>query len=87
MGKVLAVAIPLVLAVYAFFDLLATPSNQVRFLRKPLWFPVLLIPVLGALAWIIFGTRRIAPPPPGRGPRRAPGPRGPDDDPDYLRGL
>lgn len=86
MGKLLLIVVAIVLFVYAFFDLLATRSDRVRHLPKAAWFIVLLIPYLGAGLWIAFGTRRVAPPPPGRG-RRPRGPRGPDDDPDYLRGL
>lgn len=87
MGKALLVVIGIVLLVYAFFDLLATRRDRVRYLPKPLWFAVLLIPYVGALLWIVLGTRRVAPPPPGRGRQQPRGPRGPDDDPDYLRGL
>ncbi|MFT4189716.1 MAG: PLDc N-terminal domain-containing protein [Aeromicrobium sp.] len=85
MGKAILVAVAVVLVIYAFFDALATPSDRVRGLPKPLWVAVvLLVPAVGALAWILLGTTRLRP----NGPRRPrPGPRGPDDDPDYLRGL
>jgi hypothetical protein len=94
MGKALIVIVIVVLLVYAFFDLLATPSERVRWVPKFLWFVVVLLPVAGPLLWILTGQRR------DRGqPPRAPGgqygwpgggrppARGPDDDPDFLRGL
>ena len=85
MGKVLPIVVALVLLVYAFFDIWATPRNEVRHLPKPFWFAiVVLIPVLGPLAWLFFGASRRATPPPQR---RGYGAQGPDDDPDFLRGL
>ncbi len=84
MGKFFLAAIAIVLVVYAFFDALATPRHQVRVLPKPVWLVVIvLVPVVGALAWIVAGTKRLRP---GPGRRPLP-PRGPDDDPDYLRGI
>jgi phospholipase D-like protein len=90
MGKALLVVIVVVLFVYALFDLIATPSKRTRYLPKPLWFVVLLLVPIGPLVWLGVGrVRRL----PGGGrpkPTRTqppPGPRGPDDDPDYLRNL
>lgn len=87
MGKALIIVIAVVLLVYAFFDLLATDRAQVRALPKVAWLAiVVLVPFLGPLAWILGGTARIriALPGPPSGRRN---PRGPDDDPDFLRGL
>ena len=85
MGRVLLVFVVVVLVLFAFYDLIATPKEQIRFLPKPGWFVVILFPVVGPLLWLFFGAKRGGRPP-GRGP--GPGPaRGPDDDPDYLRGL
>lgn len=89
MGKALIVVLGVVVFVYAFFDLIATPSRQTRFLPKPLWFVALLLVPVGPLAWIFFGQRRQKPG--GSTPPRTSGwgppAKGPDDDPDYLRGL
>ena len=89
MGKFVLIVIGLALIVYALFDLVATPSHSVRYIPKPLWFLVILAPAVGPLLWLLVGRERSAP---GGGrvkpPRPpSPGPRGPDDDPDYLRGL
>lgn len=86
MGRALVIVVGLVLFVYALFDLIATPPREVRFLPKPLWFLVILAPAVGPLLWIFGGTGSILPPPPT--PKRSrPSAKGPDDDPDYLRGL
>lgn len=86
MGRVLLVVLGVVLLVYAFFDVINTPKHQVRFLPKFLWLIViLLLPYIGPLFWMFFHQGL---PPFLRGnPQPPPGPRGPDDDPDYLRGL
>lgn len=85
MGKALLVVIVVVLIVYSIFDVVAAPRQQIRWLPRALWLLVVLIPVLGAVLWLVFG----------KGPERPVGPprqskppvRGPDDDPDFLRGL
>ncbi|MDR7087888.1 hypothetical protein J2X11_002727 [Aeromicrobium panaciterrae] len=90
MGKALIVAIGITLFVYALFDLIATPPDRVRFLPKPLWFLILLLAPVGPLLWLFFGRLKPAAPPKpssGGGWTPPPGPKGPDDDPDYLRGL
>ena len=90
MGKAVLLVLGIVLVVYAIFDLIATPKEQVKLLPKLVWFVVLFIPFVGALLWIFVGHAKQAPPPKPRstgGWTPPPGPRGPDDDPDYLRGL
>jgi hypothetical protein len=87
MGKALIAVVAVALAVYSLFDVIATPRQDVRVLPKALWIvTVLIIPIVGPLAWLLLGTRRQGPASRGPGPRR-PRPLGPDDDPDYLRGL
>ncbi len=88
MGKALIIIVGLVLFVYALFDLIATPAREIRFLPKAAWFVVILIPAAGPLLWM-FGGTRATPRPPSAPPRtwRPPPAKGPDDDPDYLRGL
>ena len=84
MGKVLPIVVALVLLIYAFFDIIATPAAQIRHLPKPLWIAVVLVPLLGPVLWLVFGTTRRGPATP---PSRGRGVQGPDDDPDFLRGL
>lgn len=90
MGKFVIIAFAIILLVFAIFDLVATPKERVRILPKPLWFLIVLIAPVGPLLWLFFGrVKPAAPPKPssGGGWTPPPGPKGPDDDPDYLRGL
>lgn len=90
MGKFFLAILAITLLVYALFDLIATPKDQAKVLPKALWFVlVVIVPVLGPLLWLTVGHSRTWRPPSGGrpAPRRPLGPRGPDDDPDYLRGL
>lgn len=88
MGKFVIIVFAIILLVFAIFDLIATPRDRVKVLPKPLWFVILLAPVVGPLLWLAFGRSKPATPPkPSGGWTRPPGPKGPDDDPDYLRGL
>ncbi|AXT83889.1 hypothetical protein C6I20_00875 [Aeromicrobium sp. A1-2] len=90
MGKFILVVIGIALFVYALFDLIATPRDRVRYVPKPLWFVVLLIVGIGPVLWLLLGRKRQLPgmgkPQTGKPPKPG-GPMGPDDDPDYLRGL
>jgi len=77
----------LALLVYCVLDVVTTPRERVRALPKPLWLLVVLLPVVGPLAWFFTGR-------PPRGTDRQglrPGPRvergAPDDDEDFLREL
>jgi hypothetical protein len=73
----------LAVTVFALVDAIMTPRQQVT--RKGWWVAgIVLLPVLGPLAWLVVGRRS----------RRLPGDTGggrppvaPDDDPDFLRGL
>lgn len=86
MGKALLALVVVVLLVYALFDVYAAPKDRVQFLPKYAWFVVVvLLPIIGPLLWLFFGQARTKPSGPSRW--RPPQPRGPDDDPDYLRGL
>lgn len=86
MGKALLVMVGVVLLVYALFDLRAADKSRVQGLSKIGWLLVILVPYFGPVLWMLFGQRKAAGPPPR--PRYGPRPpRGPDDDPDYLRGL
>lgn len=86
MGKALLIVILVVLFLFAFYDLIATPKHQVKHLSKPLWFVLLLITPIGPLLWLFFGVSRARP---AGGAARAhrPPSRGPDDDPDFLGRL
>jgi hypothetical protein len=92
MLRVLLYALPLILAIYALVDLVQTDDDDVQGLPKLAWVAlIVLIWIIGPIAWLVAGKRgrrlalpgraaRSAGPPPGR-------PLAPDDDPDFLRGL
>lgn len=80
---VAAYAVGVVLFVYCLLNLATTPARDVRALPKALWFVVLLVPLVGPIAWLLCGrpqraTRRSTP---------APDRAAPDDDEDFLREL
>lgn len=74
-----------VLLVYTLIDCARAPAEIIRNLPKPVWLLlILLLPPIGSVGWLIAGR-------PGGASRsgrdRPRGPQGPDDDPDFLRGL
>jgi hypothetical protein len=79
---VLAVAI-LAIFVYGLVDVIRTDGRLTRGISKPAWIIVMIVlPVLGAILWLLIGRPR------GRSPvRQSYGPSAPDDDPDFLRNL
>ncbi|NUW44837.1 PLD nuclease N-terminal domain-containing protein [Nonomuraea rhodomycinica] len=90
-GVVIGLAL-LAFWLYSLFDLITTPEEEVRNVPKTLWLLiVVLVPFAGGLFWMLLGR------PQGartteRAPRRpdvhhAPIPKGPDDDPEFLREL
>lgn len=81
------------LDVYALVDLSNSEEEDRGGLPRWLWAVIiLLLPVFGAVAWIVMrqtGRRASGggggrPRRPGRGPQRPSGPAAPDDDPDFL---
>ncbi|HEX3004328.1 MAG TPA: PLDc N-terminal domain-containing protein [Angustibacter sp.] len=88
MVRVLPFVVELVLVVYCLIDLWQADRERVRLLPKPVWvLLILVLPLLGGVAWLLAGrpeTMGRGGPPNRRGPQP---PRGPDDDPDFLRGL
>jgi hypothetical protein len=91
------VVLPLVvlgLMVYSLADLAGSEEEDRGGLPTWLWvLIIILLPVFGAVAWIVLKQQRrrsggLGQPGrggrPGRGPRRPSGPVAPDDDPDFL---
>ncbi|MBM3691080.1 MAG: hypothetical protein FJW76_03615 [Actinobacteria bacterium] len=73
MLRVVGIVIALVLFFAALIDL-----SRASTAKRARWFFVILIPVVGPLAWFFYGNRpNLA----GGGKKRV---VGPDDDPDYL---
>jgi hypothetical protein len=78
-------AVQLVLLVLALISALSVP--RVRNMPRALWvLVILLIPLLGPLAYFLSGRPKA--PPREHGPvLRKPRPAAPDDDPDFLRSV
>ena len=77
------------LTVYCVIDIVrSTPAERLG-VHPALWVAfVLLVPLLGVLAWLaVRWSRRAATAGPTGDPRARGRSTGPDDDPDFLRGL
>ncbi|GAA2115071.1 PLD nuclease N-terminal domain-containing protein [Actinomadura alba] len=91
MFYVLLALIALGVWLFCLFDVLTTDEAAVRLLPKFGWFLIVLLGFwIGALLWTLFGrpkqvTEAWAGSPPS--PDQHDLPRGPDDDPDFLRNL
>lgn len=84
MPRVILAVLVLAFSIYTAVDAIQTEDDKIRNLPKVVWVLVcLLFPVAGGVTWFIAGRPRESllrrQPPPG--------PRGPDDDPDFLRGI
>jgi len=89
MAKVLIVLIPLALAIYTVIDAIQTEDSRVQYLPKVVWILLILLSAptgIGAIAWLVTGRQR-GPKNGRRGSSYPRAPRGPDDDPDFLRSL
>lgn len=85
MLRVVAGLAVLAFTIFTVVDCIQTSEDRVKHLPKLVWVAIILLfPLAGGAAWWIIGrTERPALPE----PRRRPRPQGPDDDPDFLRGL
>ncbi|MET0163247.1 MAG: PLD nuclease N-terminal domain-containing protein [Microbacteriaceae bacterium] len=69
--------------IYAIADLVLIDERRVRALPKWGWAVlIVLLPLIGALLWLVLGRERLTS---GQPSRRAPS--APDDDPDFLAKL
>ena len=86
MPRVLLALAVLALTIYAVIDAIQTEDARVQHLPKVFWILLILIfTPIGAIAWLIAGRDRQQN---GRPRSKRPSaPRGPDDDPDFLRNL
>lgn len=77
--------LPIGLTIYAIVDIARTDDSQIKLLPKWGWFLIsILISIIGPISWLIAGKARYRKPPKGK---KGYGPKGPDDDPDFLKGL
>lgn len=86
MPRVMLVVVVALLTIYCLVEVAQADPLRVRVLPRLLWAAaVILLPVLGPIAWLVLGRPVAGGGEPGRGGRRPP--RAPDDDPDFLRKL
>lgn len=88
MARVLAIFFGVAVWIFGLIDCLRAPRAEVRLLPKSVWLvTILLVPGIGALAYLLLGRplRRQQPGGGGFGAKR--GPRPPDDDPEFLRKI
>jgi hypothetical protein len=86
--RVVLIAIVVFATIYALVDCVQTDRRLVRVMPKPAWLLAILVPVVGPLSWFLAGRAATrGGPTRGTGGGRPSGPRGPDDDPDFLRRL
>lgn len=87
MPRVVLVLVTLAITIYSVIDAIQTDEERVQYLPKLIWIVlILLFTPIGGIAWLVTGRQRG--PQSGRpGPNYPAAPRGPDDDPDFLRNL
>lgn len=86
--RVLLLLAGLALTIYAVVDCIQTDDQSVKYLPKIAWVVlIVLIPWVGPIAWLVAGRQRSFPPGRWNPKRPVTGPRGPEDDPDFLRNL
>ncbi|WP_204039273.1 PLDc N-terminal domain-containing protein [Acrocarpospora phusangensis] len=77
---------------YCLFDVITTPAELIRGLPKGMWVLIAAVPAIGGLLWLLAGRPPMTAMAAGVPEEEAeeappPGPRGPDDDPEFLRNL
>jgi hypothetical protein len=89
-GVVIGLAL-LAFWLYSLFDVITTPEEEVRNVPKMLWVLIVAaLPLVGGLFWLVRGRPqavRETSPVPRRPGSRPSAPKGPDDDPEFLRDL
>lgn len=81
----LGVIVVAALIIYSLIDCIMSKAHEVRSISKTAWlFTIVLLPVIGAILWFLFGRPTHGPEPKPRAVRH---PTAPDDDPEFLRNL
>jgi hypothetical protein len=81
---VLLAVLALAVVIYALIECIRSRPHEVRSISKPGWIlTIILVPLIGALMWFVWGRPRAG----GRQVQQAPRPAAPDDDIAFLRTL
>jgi hypothetical protein len=90
-------AVGIVLLIYCVLEIISTPETAVRNLPKLVWLLlVIVLPLVGSIAWLVAGRPQVAPNLPYKGNRGVPPEydrpgrataSSPDDDAAFLRRL
>ena len=84
--RLLPLILLVVLAIYCWIEIAQSDPRQVRQLSRGLWTLIVFAPLIGPIAWLVYG-RPNGTPVTQSAPRPRPRVVAPDDDPDFLRGL
>lgn len=81
---ILLAVLALSVVIFALVECIRSRPHEVRSISKPGWLlTIILIPLVGAGMWFLWGRPRAG----GRQPQQAPRPMAPDDDVAFLRTL
>ncbi len=85
MGRYLPIIIVALLMIYCVVEVAQAPTYAVRRMPRWLWATAIIcLPLIGAVCWLLLGRPNAE----SLGTRvQKVRPVGPDDDPDFLRGL
>ncbi|HZY00865.1 MAG TPA: PLDc N-terminal domain-containing protein [Dermatophilaceae bacterium] len=89
MPRILLALVVLGITIYSVIDAIQTEDTRVQHLPKLIWILLIILTAptgIGGIAWLVTGRQR-GPRSGRRGSGYPTAPRGPDDDPDFLRNL
>lgn len=80
--------IELALLIFCLVDVISIYESRIKTLNKIAWvFIIILLPILGPVLWLTLGKQRRNPEQTPQRAAQSRAPKGPDDDPDFLRGA
>lgn len=82
MPRVVLALLTVGVTVYALVDCLRCTDDEVRTFPRQVWCLIVLVPLIGGIAWLVYGR-----PPTDQIDAARPRMVAPDDDPDFLRTL
>lgn len=84
MTRALPLLVAVALAVYALIDCLQTDPAEIPGPRRAIWLALIVVlPIVGPIAWIVASRMRKRP----QRPRQVPRVVAPDDNPEFLREI